>query len=80
MGRMSTVDQFWSLLGMSSWAPHPFHASLFLSWAGLGQLARHQSEPALCSLRARSLEMSLPSVRMPHPGASLTPQGDLGTA
>lgn len=80
MGRMSPVDQFWSLLSMSSWAPHPFHANLSPSWAGLGQLARHQLEPAPCSFRAHSLETSLPSVWMPRPGASLTPQGDLGTA
>lgn len=80
MGRMSPMDPFWSLLSMSSWAPHPFHASLSPSWAGLGQLASHQLEPAPCSFRAHSLETSLPSVRMPRPGASLTPQGDLGTA
>lgn len=79
MERMSPVDQFWSLLSMSIWAPHPFHASLSPSWAGLGRLTPHQPEPAPCFLWACSLETSLPSVQMPRPRASLTPQGELGT-
>lgn len=42
------MDQLWSLLSMSSWAPHPFHASLSPSWAGLAT-GTSAVEPALGS-------------------------------